>query len=199
MFKNLIWLGALIVVAGVFIYAMSSNKIPPPKSAAAAIKPIATLTPTSTPETKTNSIIPIVTPILIQPRAKNHDYIFNTTEYFIAVRASAPQMFSEIKSTLKENGYDLSNEEILEFQKKHGLELGDTLTIQGKVTGVKMLTTNGSGVKLESIGFFVCESKDKPEPLWVSSAVKKQSFMTFRGTVAHATSMTDCRPVPNGQ
>ncbi|MBI2042493.1 MAG: hypothetical protein HYT21_02005 [Candidatus Nealsonbacteria bacterium] len=207
MLKNLIWpVGALLLVAGIFVYALSSNKVPPPNPAVAdEVLPTATATATATPETKTNSIIPMVTVTPVP--AKTREYVYNAVEYLIASRSRS---FIWLKIMLKERGYNIQDEEIQKFREQHGVDPGDSIVIRGKIVGRSDMA-NYAGVRIESPEHLLSCMGSRSStvvgvlPQWASDALQsvkagKEVVLTLRGTAtSESYKITDCQPVIDGK
>lgn len=180
MFKNLILtMTMLILAAGVLIYAVLSNKVPPPKSAVAEV----------------NHIIPMPKPSptpSATPMPKTHDYVYNAVEYRIAATGTRnfDPLYDETLAgqsyyLLSQAGYtDLSFQEVLAFFKKYRLRQGDTVKVRARVVR-KILTTH---IKLESPFPLSCSNESEG---WNGKVAIGQT-VTLKGTVYEEGAIFDC-------
>lgn len=173
-------MAALILAAGVIIYTVLSNKVPPPKSVMAEVNqhiiPMAKPSPT-----------PAATPL-----PKTHDYVYNAVEYGIAatgVRSFNPANDEGLAHgsyyLLSQAGYtNLSFQEVLAFFKKYRLRQGDTVIVRARIVR-KVLTTH---VKLESPFNLSCSNTNTG---W-HEKVAVGEIVTLKGTVNEENSIYNC-------
>lgn len=171
MLKNLIWLLLILLIAG-FVSACGKTSAAPAEAEPEHVIPMTSATPTPAP-----------------PKT----YIYNPMEYSIAMS----QDLGFLQQELKRAGYNLTEREITDFQKKHGLQPGDRVTVRGKLIKARgNIGDLSKGVEFER-GVVCGIALGKPTPAWLGEMQQyfgKDVLVTLQGTAVRKIIITDCQP-----